>query len=152
MKKNIVKIIYTAMVLDTNKYEHTLPYWIKDLTKNMENKYFHHITLEFGFDTVQLPAYVGEYGEFSVESFRIDSNAAAYYGRFSNSSWRLDIIKSLAEQPHITIATATGVAPVYAGMIPEDKIVSKFYNYEFHGRYGAFVEFENGETGWVFEK
>ena len=148
----IQKIIYTAVVL--NGTEDILFYEEKRMMKTYKNVFLHHVTVQFGFNSTELPDYIGEYAEFSIADLRKDESAMSFHGRFSNcsSSKVLRELKEMVMHPHITIATAEGIKPVYAGTMPEDTIITTFHNREVHGRIGAFCVFVDGTTGWVFEK
>ena len=148
----IQKIIYTAVVLDYPKV--ILFPREKRMAKEYANFFFHHVTVQFGFDTTELPDYIVEYVEFSVDDTRKDESAMSFHGHFSNCSngKAFQKIKEIVAHPHITIATAEGVKPVYAGTMSEDKIIATFPNRQFYGRIGAFCVFSDGTTGWVFGK
>ena len=149
---NTQKIIYTAVVLD--RAEGILFSSEKKMAKEYKNSFLHHVTVQFGFQSTELPDYIGEYVESSIADLRKDESAMSFHGHFSNcsSSKVLRELKEMVMHPHITIATAEGIKPVYAGTMPEDTIITTFQNREVHGRIGAFVVFDDGTTGWVFEK
>lgn len=148
----IQKIIYTAVVLDGA--EDILFSSEKRIAKEYPNSFLHHVTVQFGFQSTELPDYIGEYVEFSIADLRKDSSAMSFHGRFSccSSGKAFQTLKEMVAHPHITIVTSEGVKPVYAGTMPEDTIVQTFQNREVHGRLGAFCVFADGTTGWVFEK
>ena len=148
----IQKIIYTAVVLGHT--EAILFSEEKRMMKTYKNVFLHHVTVQFGFESTELPDYIGEYVEFSIADLRKDESAMSFHGRFSNcsSSKVLRELKEMVMHPHITIATAEGVKPVYAGTMPKETTITTFQNREVHGRIGAFVVFDDGTTGWVFEK
>ena len=149
---NIQKIIYTAVVLD--RTEDILFYEEKRMMKTYKNVFLHHVTVQFGFNSTELPDYIGEYAEFSIADLRKDSSAMSFHGRFSccSSGKAFQTLKEMVMHPHITIATAEGIKPVYAGTMPENTVINTFHDREVHGRIGAFVVFDDGTTGWVFEK
>ena len=148
----IQKIIYTAVVLDGT--EDILFYEEKRMMKTYKNVFLHHVTVQFGFQSTELPDCIGEYVEFAIVDLRKDESAMSFHGRFSNcsSSKVLRELKEMVMHPHITIATAEGIKPVYAGTMPKETTIATFQNREVHGRLGAFVVFDDGTTGWVFEK
>lgn len=148
----IQKIIYTAVVLDHTKV--ILFPREKRMAKEYANFFFHHVTVQFGVEGTELPDYIGERVEFSVDDTRKDESAMSFHGHFSNCSNGkvLQEIKQLVAHPHITIATSEGVKPVYAGTMSDDKIIATFPNRQFYGRIGAFCVFADGTTGWVFGK
>lgn len=153
MEKTIVKVIYTAMVLDTDKIISKIEARYLHLDE-YANRFLHHVTVQFGFSSTELPDYIGEYVEFSIDDVRRDVNAVSFHGHFSSCSDNavLRELQASVKHPHITIVTADGIKPVYAGTMTEDKIIVTFQNRAVHGRLGAFVVYDDGTTGWVFEK
>ena len=149
---SIKKVIYTAVVLGHT--EAILFSEEKRMMKTYKNVFLHHVTVQFGFQSTELPDYIGEYVEFAIVDLRKDASAMSFHGRFSNcsSSKVLRELKEMVMHPHITIATAEGIKPVYAGTMPKETTIATFQNREVHGRLGAFVVFDDGTTGWVFEK
>ena len=148
----IQKIIYTAVVLGHT--EDILFSHEKKMAKEYKNSFLHHVTVQFGFQSTELPDYIGEYVEFTIADLRKDSSAMSFHGHFSccSSGKVFQQLKEMVMHPHITIATAEGIKPVYAGTMPKDTTIATFQNREVHGRLGAFVVFDDGTTGWVFEK
>ena len=148
----IKKVIYTAVVLGHT--EDILFSEEKRMAKEYKNSFLHHVTVQFGFQSTELPDYIGEYVEFTIADLRKDESAMSFHGRFSccSSGKAFQHLKEMVMHPHITITTAEGIKPVYAGTMPEDTVINTFHNREVHGRIGAFVVFDDGTTGWVFEK
>ena len=148
----IAKIIYTAVVL--NDTENILFSSEKKMAKEYQNFFLHHVTVQFGFQTSELPDYIGEYAEFTIDDIRKDSSAISFHGHFSccSSGKAFRELKQIVAHPHVTICTAEGVKPVYAGTMSPATVIATFQNREVHGRIGAFCVFEDGTTGWVFEK
>ena len=150
----IQKIIYTAIVFAENPFVEAFgKRGFEGLVgSGYPNRFCHHVTIQFGFSTTELPDYIGSYPEFEVHEIRKDQNCIAAYGHVSVCDANLRKAMEGVNQ-HITIATAEGVKPVYAkDMTGETIHAFRWPYFQAYGRVGAFVVFDDGTTGWVFEK
>ena len=153
MKKNIVKIIYTAIVFESTPFftlfgKRSFERFIGEEYSNM---HCHHVTIQSG-NINKLPEYLGEWPEFEVHSIRKDQSAIAAFGNVTIGSHAL--LRALeAERQYITIATSGDIDPVYCKNMVGQVIKEYRWPYvQIYGRCGAFCLFEDATTGWVFEK
>ncbi len=152
MKKNIVKIIFTGIVFPKNPFTESFGRTRFDrfIGDGYPNRFCHHVTIQFGFSTTELPDYIGSYPEFEVHEIRKDQNCIAAYGHVTIGDVSLRKAMEGVNQ-HITIATAEGIKPVYAkDMTGEIAHKFRWPYFQAYGRCGAFVVFDDDSTGWVF--
>lgn len=140
---NIKRIIYVAGVVMDDKD------LVKLIDSNMPNKFCHHVTLKFG-NIDKLPSFIGK--EFDFESVALvkDDKAIVLAGYIPDNEVEDYMIDADDKHgAHITICTAEGVKPVYSNEL------LIYGDHEAHYvtipcRVGAFVVFEDDNTGWVF--
>ena len=141
--KMIKKIIYTAGVI------------IEDVEVAVPNKYsnffMHHMTIQFGFDGVALPDYIGNKFNFHVDAEYSDDKAIALSGHIDNEEIA-KVMDARNQHAHITVATVDGVKPVYSNELLMTGNRNEVNLDTIKMKAGAFVVFEDDTTGWVFEK
>jgi len=150
----IQKIIYTAIVFAENPFAKSFGKrgFERFVGSGYPNRFCHHVTIQFGFQTTDLPEYIGEYPEFEVHEIRKDDNAVAAFGHVTICSSSLREAMEGVNQ-HLTIATAENIKPVYCKDMTGEVVHTFGWPYfQAYGRCGAFVVFDDNTTGWVFEK
>lgn len=149
--KQITKIIYTAgVVLDVEDMAAAM-YSVKKCFKNI---YAHHMTIQFGGLAV-LPDYIGKEITFVSTRWFEDDKASTLAGYVVKCDDSLDVIKTLSmlrQNPHITLATASDIKPVYSNELLKSNDYVHIYPISVRLKVGAFCEFADGTTGWVYEK
>jgi hypothetical protein len=112
----------------------------------MINKYCHHVTIQYG-GIDELPAYLGKEVTFIAKRLYANDKAVALFGELSSA----DADMPIPRYAHITISTADGVKPVYSNKLPEEGTCKMMYVVPLiKCTIGAFVEYEDGSTDWVF--
>ena len=139
----IKKIIYTAGVI-SEEIEVAVP-------SNYTNLYMHHMTVQFGFDGVELPDYIGEEFNFIVDAEYSDDKAIALSGHIDNEAIA-EVMDEHNQHAHVTVATIDGVKPVYSNELLKTGTRNDVSINTIKMKAGAFVVFDDDTTGWVFEK
>lgn len=139
-----MNIIYIAAVLTADNV---------DWEPAHANKHYHHITLAYG-NVEKLPDFIGKNVTFVADRYFCNEKGEAVTGRFSE-----DVINDYADEHgqklHCTISTADGVTPVYSNELIRNARGSLFEYGEkecLDCKVGAFVKYQNGSVGWIFDK
>ena len=139
----IKKIIYTAGVI-TESVDVVVP-------DNYINHFMHHMTVQFGFNGVELPEYIGKEFNFIVDAEYSDEKAIALSGGIDNEEIA-KVMDACNQHAHITVATIDGVKPVYSNELLKTGTRNAVNIDTIKMKAGAFVVFDDDTTGWVFEK
>lgn len=140
--KKIEKIIYVAAVVkDPVDLE-------KHIDPQMPNRYCHHVTLKYG-GIDELPEFIGREISFGAGIKASNDKAVALFGCVDD----FDAFRYAGvQQQHITICTATGVAPAYSNQLKDEGCCERIEIVNVPCTIGAFVVFDDDSTGWVFDK
>lgn len=142
---NIKTIIYTAGVIVNNNN------LIKDIPPYYSTVYAHHMTIQYGFDTTELPDYIGKEFTFVADKKYSDENAIALTGSINEAEIK-NIMNMNNQHAHITIATANGTKPVYSNELIKSESFVNINKINIKMKAGAYVIFDDGKKDWVFEK
>lgn len=136
-------IIYVAAVLTADNV---------DWEPAHANKHYHHVTLAYGNVDV-LPNFIGQKVTFVADRYYCNEKGEAVTGKFTEQEIN-DYAAEHGQKLHCTISCADGIQPVYS-----NELIKKYFGEHLEDEYeyldckvGAFVKYDDGSTGWIFDK
>ena len=139
---NVKKVIYIAGVIQSGAVAEDFD------VSHFENKFFDHMTIKFGVES--MPAFLGREFQFEINQMFFDNAACAVTGKVLDKEIE-DFMATVGQHAHITVATSTGVRPVYSNILIENEEPVSVKPVIVNMKVGAFCVFEDDSTGWIFE-